>query len=128
MNHCNFFYEEESSGNQRPRSIFVDTEPSLQHESLMDRYGSPIDRLRTGVCRDLFAPEQLFNFNSSALTFGVGYYLQEVETAIEGLRRQVEMCESLQGFMILNAISGGTGSGMTSKVLEELGDEYTKKI
>lgn len=43
---------------------------------------------------------------------------------MEGLRRQIEMCESLQGFMIYNAISGGTGSGMTSKIYEELGDEY----
>ena len=48
MNHSNFFYEDRSSGNLKPRSIFIDTEPSLQKESLIDRYGSPIDRLRTG--------------------------------------------------------------------------------
>ena len=33
----------------------------------------------------------------------------------------------MQGFMIFNAISGGTGSGFSSILLERLADEYDRK-
>lgn len=33
----------------------------------------------------------------------------------------------MQGFMIFNAISGGTGSGFSSVLLERLADEYDRK-
>ena len=38
-----------------------------------------------------------------------------------------ERCDSMQGFMIFNAISGGTGSGFSSILLERLADEYDRK-
>ena len=33
---------------------------------------------------------------------------------------QVEACDSLQGFMLLHSLGGGTGSGLGSHIIEQL--------
>lgn len=43
------------------------------------------------------------------------------------IRKLVGHCDNLSLFEILNSYSGGTGSGMTSLLLEHLSDEYAKK-
>lgn len=35
-------------------------------------------------------------------------------------RLQAEACDSLQGFMLLHSLGGGTGSGLGSYILEQL--------
>jgi len=63
----------------------------------------------------------------SALTYGAGYYSDFIEDALDEIRRMTERCDSMQGFLLFNAISGGTGSGFTSILLERLADEYDRK-
>lgn len=112
-----------------PRSIFLDLEPSshLEPSRLLEAHRSPIDRIRTGPFRDLFEPEQLLSHTSDALTFGSGYNSDFLETSLEGIRKVTERCDSMQGFLLFNAISGGTGSGFSSMLLERLADEYDRK-
>ena len=112
-----------------PRSIFLDMEPSsyLSPERLEEHYRSPLDKIRTGPFRDLFSPGQLLSGNSSALTFGDAYNSEFIEDSIEGIRKINEKCDSTQGFLLFNAISGGTGSGLSSMILERLADEYDGK-
>ena len=50
-----------------------------------------------------------------------------MEDSLDGIRRINEKCDSMQGFLLFNAISGGTGSGLTSVLLERLADEYDGK-
>eukprot|EP00873_Tetraselmis_striata_P001445 jgi/Tetstr1/421709/TSEL_012647.t1 len=40
------------------------------------------------------------------------------------VRRPVEQCDSLQSFLVLHSLGGGTGSGLGSYILEMLGDEF----
>jgi len=40
----------------------------------------------------------------------------------------VDQCSNIQGFMIYNSIGGGTGSGLSSLLLERLSVDYSKKI
>ena len=112
-----------------PRSIFLDMEPSanLDPNRLVEEFRSPIDKIRTGNFRRLFEPEQLLSYKHDALTFGTGYYSEFIENALEGVRKVSERCESMQGFHLFNAISGGTGSGFSSILLERLADEYERK-
>ena len=42
--------------------------------------------------------------------------------------READGSESLEGFMLLHSIAGGTGSGLGSCLLEKLSEKYPKKI
>jgi hypothetical protein len=42
--------------------------------------------------------------------------------------READGSDSLEGFMLLHSIAGGTGSGMGSFMLEKLNDRFPKKL
>ena len=42
--------------------------------------------------------------------------------------READGSESLEGFLVLHSIAGGTGSGLGSFLLEKLNDKYNKKV
>ena len=44
------------------------------------------------------------------------------------VRREVEACESLQGFQLTHSLGGGTGSGFGSLILENLKEEYYDRL
>ncbi|ETN78534.1 tubulin/FtsZ family protein [Necator americanus] len=46
---------------------------------------------------------------------------------METIRRLVERCSSLQGFLIFHSLGGGTGSGLESLIMENLCLQYEKK-
>ncbi|CAL6023303.1 Alpha-tubulin [Hexamita inflata] len=50
-----------------------------------------------------------------------------MEHVVESVRKQAEDCQSLQGFMIYRSISGGTGSGLGSAILEYISDQFVNK-
>ena len=52
--------------------------------------------------------------------YGAEYRTQISET----IRRAAEQCDSLQSFLLLHSMGGGTGSGLGTFVLELLKDEY----
>lgn len=43
------------------------------------------------------------------------------------MRKQADNCSGLQGFLVFNAVGGGTGSGFGSLLLERLSIDYGKK-
>ena len=43
------------------------------------------------------------------------------------LRRILELCEGLQGFLVFHSFGGGTGSGFASLLMEKLSAEFGKK-
>jgi tubulin epsilon len=53
-------------------------------------------------------------------TYGTKYHEKIVET----LRKSAELCDCLQSFFILHSMGGGTGSGVGTKILEILKDEF----
>eukprot|EP00889_Picochlorum_renovo_P008815 jgi/Picre1/35845/NNA_003305.t1 len=66
-----------------------------------------IDEVRTGTYRQLFHPEQLISGKEDAANnFARGHYT---------------------GFLVFNAVGGGTGSGLGSLLLERLSVDYGKK-
>lgn len=50
-----------------------------------------------------------------------------VDLCLDRVRKLADSCTGLQGFLVFNAVGGGTGSGFGSLLLERLSVEYGKK-
>lgn len=44
------------------------------------------------------------------------------------IRREIDSCDNFEGFQLLHSVAGGTGSGFGSLLLEELSDQFPKKL
>lgn len=66
----------------------------------------------------------------AANNWGDGYQSGEAvcEDIMEMIDREADGSDSLEGFMMLHSIAGGTGSGLGSFLLERLNDRFPKKI
>ena len=141
----NTFFSETGAGKHVPRAIFVDLEPTV------------IDEVRTGTYRQLFHPEQLISGKEDAANnFARGHYTSNyfsfhfpltitlfiinglhlsfvsvgkeiVDLCLDRIRKLADNCTGLQGFLVFNAVGGGTGSGLGSLLLERLSVDYGKK-
>uniref|UniRef100_I1P8Y9 Tubulin alpha chain n=1 Tax=Oryza glaberrima TaxID=4538 RepID=I1P8Y9_ORYGL len=115
----NTFFSETSSGKHVPRALFVDLEPTV------------IDEVKTGPYRQLFHPEQLISYKEDAANnFARGHYTvgrEVVDLCLDRLRKLADNCTGLQGFLVFNAVGGGTGSGLGSLLLERLSVDYGRK-
>ncbi|KAL0356945.1 UNVERIFIED_CONTAM: Tubulin alpha chain [Sesamum calycinum] len=114
----NTFFSETGSGKHVPRAVFVDLEPTV------------IDEVRTGTYRQLH-PEQLISGKEDAANnFARGHYTigkEIVDLCLDRIRKLADNCTGLQGFLVFNAVGGGTGSGLGSLLLERLSVDYGKK-
>ncbi|KAG2274290.1 hypothetical protein Bca52824_056845 [Brassica carinata] len=115
----NTFFSETGAGKHVPRAVFVDLEPTV------------IDEVRTGTYRQLFHPEQLISGKEDAANnFARGHYTvgkEIVDLCLDRVRKLADNCTGLQGFLVFNAVGGGTGSGLGSLLLERLSVDYGKK-
>ncbi|XP_061202868.1 tubulin alpha-3 chain-like [Neopsephotus bourkii] len=113
------FFSETRSGKCVPRALFVDLEPTV------------IDEIRTGTYHALFHPELLISGKEDAANnYARGHYTigkATIESVVERTQSMAEECSGLQGFLIFHSFGGGTGSGFTSLLMEELSVEYSKK-
>lgn len=50
-----------------------------------------------------------------------------IKTVTEAIRREVNLCDSLDGFFFFHSMGGGTGSGLSTLILETLSEDYVKK-
>merc|ERR1712217_272338 len=100
----NTFFSETGAGKHVPRCVMVDLEPTV------------VDEVRTGTYRQLFHPEQLISGKEDAANnFARGHYTigkEIVDLVLDRIRKLADNCTGLQGFMVYNAVGGGTGSGL----------------
>ena len=113
------FFAEMDSGRCVPRAVFVDTEPTV------------IDEIRTGDYKELFHPEQLVSGKEGCHgNFARGHYTVGraiIDEVLDKVRRLTDVCQGLQGFIIVHSMGGGTGSGLTARLMERLSVDYGKK-
>ncbi|AQK95810.1 hypothetical protein ZEAMMB73_Zm00001d011129 [Zea mays] len=50
-----------------------------------------------------------------------------VDLCMDRVRKLADNCTGLQGFLVFNAVGGGTGSGLGSLLLERLSVDYGRK-
>ncbi|KAK8826601.1 hypothetical protein WA538_006060 [Blastocystis sp. DL] len=115
-----FFYRADNS-HFVPRAVLFDLEPRV------------IDNIKESEYKDFFNPENIYvgsNGNGAGNNWGVGFEQARSnrEVAMDILTREAENSDSLEGFMLTHSISGGTGSGMGSFLLENLHDAFPKKL
>ncbi|KAH8959182.1 hypothetical protein BDL97_06G066700 [Sphagnum fallax] len=95
---------------------------------LIDMEEGVIKQLISGHLGDLFDTKQYITGNSgSGNNWAQGHEVYGPEYAddiLEKIRKQVELCDSLQSFVMLHSLGGGTGSGVGSYIVELLHDAY----
>jgi len=115
----NAFFRETCRGKYVPRAIFIDTEHSV------------VDQVRNGAFGQLFHPDQLVSgMEDAANNYARGHYTvgkKLVDDVVDRIRRMSDQCSGLQGFLIFHSFGGGTGSGFTSLLMENLSGEFGKK-
>jgi tubulin alpha len=113
------FFHEGFGGKCVPRSLFIDLEPTV------------LDEIRNGTYRKLFHPDALISGKEDAANnYARGHYTvgkDIVDLCLDRIRKMVDQCSALQGFLVFHAVGGGTGSGLTSLLLERLSVDYGKK-
>ncbi|KAA3675352.1 tubulin alpha [Paragonimus westermani] len=115
----NTFFSETGSGKHVPRAVFVDLEPTV------------VDEVRTGTYRKLFHPDQLISGKEDAANnYARGHYTVGkgmVDYVLDRCRKLADQCTGLQGFLVFHSFGGGTGSGFTALLMEQLSRDYGKR-
>ncbi|XP_017889363.1 tubulin alpha chain-like [Ceratina calcarata] len=119
INMCSVFAETQVR-KMTPRTIIVDLEPTV------------VDEIRTGAYKRLFSPDCLITGKEDASNnYARGYHTLGQELIQLVLQRVCKLCESCSrpsGFVVFRSISGGTGGGFATLLLEHLAYNYPKTI
>ncbi|KAH6617290.1 Tubulin/FtsZ, GTPase domain-containing protein [Chaetomium tenue] len=115
------FYYQSDDTRYIPRAILIDLEPRV------------IQGIQSGPYKNIYNPENFYvskNGLGAGNNWGDGYQQGESvhEEIMEMIDREADGSDSLEGFMMLHSIAGGTGSGLGSFLLERLNDRFPKKI
>ncbi|ETO12898.1 Alpha-tubulin [Reticulomyxa filosa] len=88
--------------------------------------------MKTGRFSSLWNHEFLLSGKQDASNnFARGYHAvgkQMIDKVNDGIRKWAEKCDDLEGFMVSHSVGGGTGSGLGSLILEQLGENYKKNL
>ncbi|CAL5871206.1 uncharacterized protein PFLUO_LOCUS5453 [Penicillium psychrofluorescens] len=115
-----FFYQSDDT-RYIPRAILLDLEPRV------------LNGIQTGPYKNIYNPENFFIGQQgigAGNNWGAGYSAGESvqEEVFDMIDREADGSESLEGFMLLHSIAGGTGSGLGSFILERMNDRFPKKL
>jgi len=113
------FFEETGAGQYVPRNLMVDLEPNV------------IDDVKNSKYSAIFHPEFLLSGKEDAANnFARGHYTvgkEMIDKVNDRLRKLVDNCDNVQGFVINHSVGGGTGSGLGALMLERIAVDYRKK-
>ncbi|KAK7539243.1 Tubulin/FtsZ, GTPase domain-containing protein [Phyllosticta citricarpa] len=115
-----FFYQSDDT-RYIPRAILMDLEPRV------------INSIQTSPYRNIYNPENFYvhkDGTGAGNNWAAGYAMGESvhEEVMDMIDREADGSDSLEGFMLLHSIAGGTGSGLGSFLLERLNDRFPKKL
>ena len=102
------------------RAVLIDLEPGVLYTNRASLYG------------ELFPPHNyIFAQNGAGHNWAKGYYTEGaalIDQALEVIRTEAESCQSLQGFIVVHSLSGGTSGGMGSLIMAQLREAYPDKL
>ena len=97
------------------RSVHVDTEPKVIRKLLNSELGKCIIRRESAISGK----------RGCGSNWGCGFHdCNVLDKTLEVVRREVEGCDYYSGCVLFHSLSGGTGSGLTSRLVERIRDEY----
>jgi tubulin beta len=113
-------YFNETSKRYTPRTVLADLDPAS------------LDSIRAGAYGQLFNPDNFISsLSGTESNWGRGFYQDGrliCDEVMEALRREVEGCESLQGFQLTHSLGGGTGSGFGSLLMQQIKENYSDSV
>merc|ERR1712062_868183 len=113
------FFEQTGAGQYVPRNLMVDLEPNV------------IDDVKNSKYSAIFHPDFLLpGKEDAANNFARGHYTvgkEMIDKVNDRLRKLVDNCDNVQGFIVNHAVGGGTGSGLGALILERIAVDYRKK-
>ncbi|KAF1835163.1 tubulin-domain-containing protein [Decorospora gaudefroyi] len=115
-----FFYQSDDT-RYIPRAILLDLEPRV------------LNSIQSSAYKNIYNPENFYihkDGTGAGNNWGMGYSMGEQvhEDILDMIDREADGSDSLEGFMMLHSIAGGTGSGLGSYMLERLNDRFPKKL
>ncbi|XP_043474787.1 tubulin beta chain-like [Leptopilina heterotoma] len=120
LKYINVFFKQGMGGRYVPRSLNVDLDP-----------GS-LEMVKSGPNGRIFSPDSFISSsNGAANNFAKGYFTEGAELANETLdiiRLEAENCDLIQGFQVIHSLGGGTGSGMGTRLMTHLKEDYSDRI
>jgi len=113
------FFEETSPNKVVPRNLFIDLEESVTNG------------IKSGECKQLYHNELFIaGKEDAANNFARGHYTvgkEKLDLINEKIRKLVDNCDNLQGFIMTHAVGGGSGSGLGMLILERLAVDHRKR-
>merc|ERR1712142_183877 len=92
---------------------------------------SVCDEIKKGPTHKLFHQDFIINGKEDAANnFARGHYTtgkEIMDSVSDRLKKSVEECDNLQGFIMSHSVGGGTGSGLGMLILERIAVDYRKK-
>ena len=120
LERINVYFTEAHGGKFVPRSILADLEPGI------------VDAIKGAVTGSLFRPDNyVYGLTGAANNWAKGHYTdgaELIDSVMEVIRREYEVCDCMQGFQMTHSIGGGTGSGMGCLLNSRLREEYPDRI
>ena len=108
------FFAETSGKKFIPRSIFIDPDKNLINEN--------------SIFQSLFIPEQFVFGNKHSSGLYSDRYTptgkEIIKISMQRINHFLEYCDNPQGFLIFYSNGKGSGSGLSSLLLEEISDNY----
>ena len=107
---------------ERARCILVDSEPKVTDK--------PFQKASHPLFNILSPSLVVKSSNGRGNNWAMGYSdkpekeLPLSSTVMELLRREIEQCDYYKGCVLLHSLAGGTGSGLGSKLIEMIRDQY----
>ncbi|KAK8838894.1 hypothetical protein M9Y10_032936 [Tritrichomonas musculus] len=126
-------HEHDTSNSSIPQVYFRETEEQKMYpRSIMIGYNhNQIDDVLTGENPKIYEYNYLYPYESHNSTWSRGNILNgnlHGTKIFEYIRKEVEACNSLQGFQICHSMAGGTGSGLSSYIINQIKDEYPDRV
>lgn len=116
----NTYFDEIDQNRWVPRAVLVDLEPGVHNNIANLPYGA------------IFNPDYIYHDQPGAGNlFASGFYSvgsEIIEEVMEGIRKHAEKWEALEAFQLTHSIGGGTGSGLGSRIMQEIKCEFSDKM
>ncbi|KAI6172794.1 Tubulin gamma chain [Aphelenchoides besseyi] len=115
------FFDQADNGRYIPRAVLIDLEPRVINTITRSGYG------------ELYNDENIFqsgNGGGAGNQWTQGYErgAHFGEDIMRIIQHEAEGADNLEGFIVSHSVNGGTGSGLGSRVLEMLRDEFPKQV
>lgn len=112
--------QKKSNSKYVPRAVLIDLEPGTAEDIKSMKFGP------------IFKPDNfIFGSSGAGNNWAKGHYTEGQEIlsdVLDAIRKEVEICDCLQGFQICHSIGGGTGSGFGTLLLLKIRDKYPDKM